>query len=271
MDHRGPDSKSQYSLNKKYKLGHTRLKILDLENRSNQPFFSHDKRYVMVYNGEIYNYTELAKEYNIAMKTSGDTEVLLELYSKLGPRMLQKLNGMFAIVILDTKTNSIFAARDRLGIKPLYYSTNGNSLLIASEIATVLELIGDTEFDEIGLRQYRKLRAFFNGRTAYKSIKMFQAGHYMLNGQFKRFWQLPEGGQLPPDDDEIQELLTTAVEYRCLSDVPVGSFLSGGLDSTVVAGLASKPYTWTVGFKDCNEFDWARMACKKFNSIHSAC
>jgi asparagine synthase (glutamine-hydrolysing) len=269
MHHRGPDAQFSYYRGDKYKLGHTRLKILDLDDRSNQPFISRDKKYVMVFNGEIYNYNELAKEYSIETRTTSDTEVLIELYILLGSRMLQKLNGMFSFVILDTITGSVFAARDRLGIKPLYYSISSRGITIASEIASVVEIVGDIEIDEIGLRQYRKLRAFFNGRTLYSGIKMFQAGHFFLNGEIKRFWKLPVVKQKAPDDEEIYELLKSAVDYRRLSDVSVGSFLSGGLDSTIITGLAKEPHTWTVGFKDCNEFDWARIASDKIKSIHS--
>lgn len=269
MLHRGPDSEPGYASIKENKFGHTRLKIVDLDNRSNQPFWSYDKRYLMIYNGEVYNYKELAREYNIHQKTTGDTEVLIELYSILGPKMLELLNGMFALIVFDTESDSLFVARDRLGVKPLYFSMEGDNITIASEIASVVELTGYNDFDEIGLRQYRKLRAFFNCRTAYSRIKMFPAGHYMLNGKIVRYWQLPMGEQPPPDDEELISLLKSAVNYRCISDVPVGSYLSGGLDSTIIAALASKPHTWTVGFEDYNEFEWALLASKKLNSIHS--
>lgn len=269
MLHRGPDVEPGYLSQGSNKLGHTRLKILDLDDRSNQPFWSRDKRHVMAFNGEVYNYRELAKEYNISTNTTSDTEVLIELYSMLGPKMLKLLNGMFAIVILDTKTNDVFVARDRLGIKPLYYCRNVDSMILASEIEPVIKLTGKTKLDDIGLRQYRKLRTFFNGRTAYSDIKMFPAGHYMLNGKFRRYWQLPEAEQSPPEEEELRELIVSAVNYRCISDVPVGSYLSGGLDSTIVAALASKPHTWTVGFQDFNEFEWARLASERNRYIHS--
>ena len=269
MSHRGPDAKLCYKSIDTVKLGHNRLKILDLDNRSNQPFFSGDGRYIIVYNGEIYNCRELAKEHDITQRTTSDTEVLIELYARKGPDMLNLLNGMFAFVILDTETGDFFVARDRLGIKPLYICQTGEKVIIASEVAPILELTGTTKFDDIGLRQYLKLRAFFNGRTAYADIKMFPAGHYMLSGKVRRYWQLPEGNQAPPGDDELRELIESAVDYRCLSDVPVGSYLSGGLDSTIVAALSTKPHTWAVGFDDNNEFEWARMASKHIGSLHS--
>ncbi|MDB4349645.1 asparagine synthase (glutamine-hydrolyzing) [Omnitrophica bacterium] len=269
MSHRGPDVTGCYLKYKNHVLGHNRLKIIDLDDRSNQPFWSSDKRYAIIFNGEIYNFEEIASEYNIQRKTTGDTEVLISLFSALGPKMLGLLNGMFAIIILDTLTNSIFAARDRLGIKPLYYLQKGITITMASEIDSILKITNETKIDDLGLRQYRKLRTFFNGRTAYSSIKMFPAGHYMFENKIKRYWELPIGQQDPPDDDELRVLIKSAVDYRCISDVPVGSYLSGGIDSTIIAGLASKPCTWTVGFEHENEFEWARLASKKINSIHS--
>ena len=127
----------------------------------------------------------------------------------------------------------------------------------------------DVEFDDIGLRQYRKLRTFFNGRTAYSGIRMFPAAHYMLSGKIYRYWQLSDGEQDPPDDEELRELIESSVSYRCISDVSVGSFLSGGLDSTIIAGLAEKPHTWVVGFSEENEFNWAKCASDRFKSIHT--
>jgi len=268
MWHRGPDAKPGVYKHNGFMLGHNRLKIIDLDDRSNQPMWSQDGRYVIVFNGEIYNYRELEREFKLNLKTTSDTEVLLDLYMKIGPDMLKLLNGMFSFVILDTETDEYFVARDRLGIKPLYYRRSGAEIMFASEIAPLLRLKDDVDFDEIGVRQYRKLRTFFNGRTLYSGISMFPAGYYMLSGKIQRYWQLPEGEQKPPSDDEIKTLIESAVDYRCISDVPVGSFLSGGLDSTIIAGLASKPHTWTVGFADKNEFFWANLAASDFQSDH---
>ncbi len=267
--HRGPDAPGGFDSRGENKLGHNRLKIIDLDDRSNQPFRSSDSRYIMVYNGEIYNYRELADTHGILTRTSSDTEVLLELFVRFGPRMLKMLNGMFALVILDTQKNEIFAARDRLGIKPLYFFRNGRKTTFASEISPILELTGKTKIDETGLRQYLKLRTFFNGRTLYQGIEMFPAGHYFHQGKLHRYWEMPVGSKRPPEDDELRELIVSAVNYRCLSDVPVGSYLSGGLDSTIVAYLAGKPHTWTVGFADHNEFDWARVASRRKKTIHT--
>ena len=258
MRHRGPESTQIFeSIN--IKMGHNRLKILDLDDHANQPFVSSDNRYVMIYNGEIYNYKELAKKYDIHTKTSSDTEVLIELYLKLGNKMLSELNGMFAFIILDKFTNNIFVARDRLGVKPLYYALENNHFIFSSEIAPIVNLLDNVEFDEVGVRQYLKMRTFFNGHTIYKNISMMGAGTYFENGTFHTYWEFPNVENEPPKDEELFELVKSAVDYRCISDVPVGCYLSGGIDSSIISGLAHRTHTWTVGYADNNEFNWSQM------------
>lgn len=267
MQHRGPDVTGCYS-QRANQFGHQRLSILDLDPRSNQPFVSRDGRYHMVYNGEIYNFRELAQRHGIAVDTTGDTEVLIQLYALLGEKMLSQLNGMFSIVIWDSHTDELFAARDRLGVKPLYHREHNGFHTFASEIAALLELHPDCEVDEFAVRQYLKLRCLFNGRTLYRGVSMFPAGCYFKAGRIHRYWRLPEGPQEPPSDEELRDLVTSAVESRTLADVPVGSYLSGGLDSTIVAGLSRRPHTWTVGSESNNEFKWAQIAARRFGSDH---
>jgi len=268
MDHRGPDAAECYAESGAGKLGHNRLKIQDLDNRSNQPFASEDGRHQIIYNGEIYNFHELAQKHRLELRTTSDTEVLLKLYLKLGAEMLNELNGMFAFIIVNQQTGKFFVARDRLGIKPLYHTQAGGQHAFSSEIAPLLTLSEHTTIDEVGLRQYKKLRTFFNGRTLYQGISMFPAGSYMENGLIHRYWELPRGDQEPPTDEEVRHLLESAVRYRRISDVEVGSYLSGGVDSTIIAGLSHKPHTWTVGSESNNEFEWARIAAAKFGSTH---
>jgi asparagine synthase (glutamine-hydrolysing) len=268
MHHRGPDASAQVSCGHGAQFGHNRLAILDLDERSNQPFWSEDGRHVMVYNGEIYNFLELARRHGLTLRTSGDTEVVMQLWLRLGPSMLDELNGMFAFVIYDTMTGQLFAARDRLGVKPLYYVERGPAYTFSSELAPLLDLYPDQTVDEVGIRQYRKLRTFFNGRTLYRDIHMFPAGHYLLDGRLHRWWELPRGHHEAPSDEELRELVDSAVQYRNISDVEVGSYLSGGLDSTVVAGLSEQPHTWTVGSHTSNEFSWARLAADQFGTKH---
>jgi asparagine synthase (glutamine-hydrolysing) len=249
-------------------MGHTRLKIIDLDDRSNQPFYSRDGRYVLIFNGEIYNFRELAKEHNIQRKTTSDTEIVIELYAKFGPKCLGWLNGMFSLIVFDTVSRETFAARDRLGVKPLYMRRNGESFTFASEIAPILKLSGTSRLDQFGVRQYRKLRACFGKRTIYEGIEMFPAGHYFYGGKLQCYWQLPEAPQIAPTDEELRGLTMQAVEQRLISDVPVGSYLSGGVDSTIVAALSHRPDTWTVGFKEHNEFEWGRIAANHIHSVH---
>lgn len=267
MTHRGPDASGLLSEGPVH-LGHRRLKIVDLDDRSNQPFTSACGRYVIVFNGEIYNFRELAGRYDLQLHTAGDTEVLLELFARKGPAILPELYGMWAFVIWDRQAQSLFAARDRLGVKPLYYMQREGACSLASEVAPLLALHGASRPDIFALRQFLKMRGCFNGRTIWQDIRMLPAGHYMENGRLVRYWSLPPGTQPPPEDDELRTLVEQAVERRLVADVPVGSYLSGGLDSTIVAGLAGKPHTWTVGFTESNEFPWARMAADTFHSTH---
>jgi asparagine synthase (glutamine-hydrolysing) len=269
MEHRGPDAPACYAAHRGTQLGHNRLQIVDLDPRSNQPFYSRDGRYAIVYNGEIYNYRELIQTHGLTPRTGGDTEVLLELYAAHGAKMLPWLNGMFAFVILDLHSGEWFAARDRLGVKPLYYVQSGDTITFASEIAPLVWLYDKTAFDPVGLRQYRKLRAFFNGRTLYRGISMLPAGHTLQGRTLRPWWRLPDGPQSPPADDELRGLVESAVASRLVADVAVGSYLSGGLDSTIVAALSGRPDTWTVGFADDNEFPWGRLAADRLGSRHT--
>lgn len=270
MIHGGPDAPLCYYEHKNFKLGHNRLSILDINPRSNQPYFSEDRRYVIVYNGEIYNYKELAQEYNIELKTNCDTELIIKLSLKLGfENVLNLFNGMFAYVILDTVTDTYFAARDRMGVKPLYFCEKKGNYIFSSEINAIVNILNNqVTIDETGLRQYKKLRTFFNSHTIYNEIKMFPAGCYMKNKKISKYWEFPTGEQPNPDDEEIRFLIDSAIKYRKISDVSVGSYLSGGLDSTIVAALTKELHTWTIGFENNNEFEWGRLAANKIGSEH---
>jgi asparagine synthase (glutamine-hydrolysing) len=267
LHHRGPDARG-HAVHGAAQLGHTRLAIVDLNPRSNQPFYSHDGRHVVVFNGEIYNYRELAREHGVALRTSGDTELLLELYLRHGERMLGWLHGMFAFVVLDTVTGEFLAARDRLGVKPLYVHEGPGGLVLASELAALLRLRPDLTPDEFALRQYRTLRGFFNGRTIYREVAMFPAGHWRRGSRTVRYWELPRGERPPPSDAELDALVRAAVACRGLADVPVGSYLSGGLDSSIVAALSNRTHTWVTGFVEDNEFAWSRQVAARLGTRH---
>jgi asparagine synthase (glutamine-hydrolysing) len=265
MNHRGPDFKDSICYNNSIYLGHNRLSIIDLDERSNQPFVSEDL--TIIYNGEVYNYIELIKEHNLKVKTSSDTEVVLEMYKKYGSDCLKYFNGMFAFVIYNKTSEDVFVARDRLGIKPLFISQNNSEMIIASEIAPILNVF-PSEIDEFGLRQYRKLRMTIKGYTVYENIKTFPPGHYYLNGKIIQYWDLEMEQKDPPTDEELAFLISDAVALRKRSDVPVGSYLSGGLDSTILTYLLKPNDTWTVGFELLNEFGWSDIADSNIQSDH---
>ncbi len=273
MDHRGPDATGYFNQNS-IQMGHKRLKIQDLDSRSNQPFFSKCGNFICIFNGEIYNFNELVKTHSIQMRTSSDTEVLIELYVIYGEKMLPMLNGMFSFVIFDKRDESYFVARDRLGIKPLYVYTNGHGVIVSSEVAPILSLIDTVELDEIGVRQYRKLRSFFNDRTLYKNVSMFPAAHYFYSNTYfyrnkcKKYWEINFSCDSKVDDEEVESLLISSVSYRNISDVSVGTYLSGGLDSTIITSLASQTDSWTVGLHDNNEYKYARMAAEYSKTKH---
>jgi asparagine synthase (glutamine-hydrolysing) len=264
---RGPDSSSSIFKNNYY-LGHNRLKIIDLSNSSTQPFTCSEGKFAIAFNGEIYNYKEIASRFNLKTRTTSDTEVLLELYKKLGEKCLEHLNGMFAFVIVELSSGNFFIARDRLGVKPIYQYTNGDESIYCSEPAPILNLISDNTIDPIGLRQYLKLRSFFNNRTIYKKISTFPAAHFKNNQHQIRYWSIPEEPKPSPTDEELEELIISSIKYRLISDVTIGSFLSGGLDSSIVTAIAKTEHSWTIGYPTSNEFEWANNVSNFIKTSH---
>ena len=265
MHHRGPDFQDYVALNDRVFLGHNRLAIIDLDKRSNQPFKSGD--HYIVFNGEVYNYHELISKHDLQVRTKSDTEVVLEMYKRYGEKCLNHFNGMFAFVIYDIEKQELFVARDRLGIKPLYYSFDESGFFFGSELASIQALV-ESDFDEFGIRQYRKLRMTIKGDTIYSKIKTFPPGNYFKNNKFHQYWELDYTSKEAPDEDEVDFLIRDSIQLRNRSDVPVGSYLSGGLDSSILSSLLRPEHTWTVGFNQSNEFEWASLANKKVCSEH---
>ncbi len=268
LNHRGPDA-TGYLKYKNNLFGHKRLKILDIDDRSNQPFYSKDERYIIIFNGEIYNYLELAKRFNIKMITNCDTELIVELFALIGSKCVTLLEGMFSFLIYDTLVNDFFIARDHLGVKPLYISEMNGTVIISSEISPILNLTNTFSIDPIGIRQYIKLRTFFNNRTIYKEISFFPAGYFYENSKLIKYWDLPVDNNInEPSDSDLRNMVIESINKRLISDVPVGSFLSGGIDSSIIASLSKKPDTWTIGFEDNNEFSYAQIVANKIGSNH---
>jgi len=246
LAHRGPDGEGLY-VNGKIGLAHRRLAIIDLTENGSQPFISEDGRYVIIYNGEIFNFLELKSDlskFNFRYRSDSDTEVLLYLYIQYGPSILEKLNGMFAFAIWDNHEQSLFIARDRLGIKPVYYSDLSGTFMFASEQkalikAGVPKTVAEDEFQELLL--YR----FISGeKTLYKNIFKLLPGYYLFIKDERisktRWWNLGEKirinrERLPNDVfDWFEDAFSKATNYRMISDRPVGILLSGASTQAVL-------------------------------------
>jgi asparagine synthase (glutamine-hydrolysing) len=276
LAHRGPDDAGVY-LGPGVGLASRRLAILDLSPRGHMPMSSPDGRYQIVYNGEVYNYRDLRaplETQGVRFRSNTDTEVLLALYAAEGPSMLSKLNGMFALAIYDTQTRTLFLARDRLGIKPLYYRAAADVLWFASEQKALFAAGIPAEFDPEVWEELLCFRYVAGARTPFRGVQRLLPGHYMIwqagQGRLHRWWHLGQriedlrAGR--PDDGRswFRATYDDAVNRRRISDVPVGVLLSGGLDSSsVAASLAlqagSGVASFTVRF-DEPDFDEGPLA-----------
>lgn len=296
MQHRGPDDEGVF-VNNTVALGHRRLSIIDLSSAGHQPMKSVDGRYQIVYNGELYNFKELKFELQRVVSGSGeqayffqtntDTEVIIAAYARWGADCVKHFNGMFAFAIWDEQAKELFIARDRLGIKPLYYSYTNNVLAFSSEIRSLLasELI-PKKLDEDSLIDYLRYQTVHAPHTIIKGIKMLMPGHYIRAGNEKvtirSYWDIVQNISMASNGKtygevckDVNELLTKAVERRLIADVPFGAFLSGGIDSSAIVGLMSKVSsekvkTFSVTFDESefSEAKYARLIAEKFNTDH---
>jgi asparagine synthase (glutamine-hydrolysing) len=288
--HRGPDDSGVYlSPNKNVGLGHQRLAIIDLSPLGHQPM-NYLNRYWIVFNGEIYNFQEkrkmLQKEGYI-FKSKSDTEVIMALYDKFGKKCLEHLRGMFAFAIYDQKEKTIFCARDRVGKKPFKYYLDDNVFIFASELKAILtQKEYKKEPDYIAIHHYLTLQYVPAPLTGFKDIKKLKPAHFLfINLKTKkvekeRYWKLDYSQKLNLPEEEwkkrIIEKLEESVKLRMISDVPLGAFLSGGIDSSAIVGLmsklSSKPVkTFSIGFKEekYNELKYAKIIADKFKTDHT--
>lgn len=286
--HRGPDDGGIF-LEENIGLGHRRLSIVDVSHGA-QPMFNEDESLVIVYNGEIYNHADYRRELEIAghvYKTHCDTETILHLYEELGVSCLEKLRGMFAFAIWDRREKSLFIARDRLGVKPLYYylSEKGD-LFFGSEIKTILEAGAiKPELNYNALPDQLANHGTSYDETLYIGVKRLLPGHFLLwkdgNLKIEKFWDVsfePKHTELINDElfvEEWLELFKKSVKLRLMADVPLGMFLSGGIDSSaicaVMAEMVDEPIkTFSVGFKEreANEFEYARIVANVYKTEH---
>ncbi|MDO8414677.1 MAG: asparagine synthase (glutamine-hydrolyzing) [Agitococcus sp.] len=284
IEHRGPDDQGIYQ-QKGLALGNQRLSIIDIAH-GHQPFVSDDGQIVLVQNGEIFNHLELAEELKntpFACRTHSDTEVLLRLYEKEGIGFLSRLNGMFAIAIWDARQQSLYLIRDRLGVKPLFVADDGQRLLFGSEIKSILAGGWPARPNYEALDNYFSLNYVAPPQTAFLGVKHVMAGHYLRLTPHKVesvcWWDLAHIEQEERSEsswtEEFLSLLDDAVRLRLRSDVPVGAFLSGGVDSSTIVGLMAKHMdyplkTFCIGFNDprFDESAFAAQAASRFGTTH---
>lgn len=277
--HRGPDSLGTH-VDEDVALGFRRLSIIDIAESSGQPIYNEDKSVALTFNGEIYNFKELRTkliEKGHRFKTKTDSEVIVHGYEEYGIRLLDRLRGMFSFVIWDVKKKTLFIARDIFGIKPLYYTenTSDGSFLFGSEIKSFLKHPSfRKEFNEKALRPYLTFQYSVLDETFFKGVYKLKPGHYMQvtkeeGIEIRPYWEVP----LPPKKQSnsmksldyyvkrIQDTIEESVKYHSISDVKVGSFLSGGIDSSYLAALLKPKKTFSVGFEEHEEV---------FNETHLA-
>jgi asparagine synthase (glutamine-hydrolysing) len=246
--HRGPDGEGSFCASDgRVGLAHKRLSIIDVESGA-QPM-RHESGLVVVFNGEIYNYVELRQELGIEnFRTNSDTEVILQAYLKWGKHCLSRFRGMFAFAIYDPKHDRVLIARDRLGIKPLYLFKDPKSLYFASEVKALLPFLPEITLDPAALKEYLALQLYLEGKTLFKDIFELPPGHFIEieNGSVsqRRYWEAFYQQDFEQSEDLVQEklreLLEKSVRLHCRSDVPIGAYVSGGIDSSLVSVLASR-------------------------------
>ena len=287
LRHRGPDECNVISLGSAA-LGHTRLSIIDLTATGRQPMQSDDGRYTVVYNGEVYNFPALRERLEglgVSFRGRSDTEVVLRSFERWQTDALVMLNGMFAVAVWDAHDRRLCLARDRFGIKPLYYSYNGNGIVFGSEIKALLASgFIERRVSGSGLAQYLYYGNATGTHTLFEGVHQLEAGAYLLcNAQDMhntRFWRIESVEQqactLEAARPEIRTRLERAVASHLISDVPVGVFLSGGIDSSAITALGARHYggvlkTYSVGFdfdRGVNELPRARRVAEQFQTDH---
>ncbi|MDZ4714516.1 MAG: asparagine synthase (glutamine-hydrolyzing) [Cytophagales bacterium] len=290
LAHRGPDHHEVYA-DEWVCLGHRRLSIIDTREIAHQPMWDESNRWCIIFNGEIFNYRELRQsleQQGVRFNTASDTEVLLQLYIREKENCLNKLNGFFSFCVYDKAEQTLLLARDRYGIKPLLYLFDDDKFLFGSEMKAILAYGIEKEIDFTSLATYLQLNYIPAPATIFSRVKKLMPGHYMQISRQKMvvhaYYQIPYYREelqhnpitYPDAQRTFRDLLEKSVQRRLVSDVPLGSFLSGGVDSSVITGLASrhKPdlHTFSIGFRDEKFFDeteYARAVAKHFNTSHT--
>ncbi|MBI2617131.1 asparagine synthase (glutamine-hydrolyzing) [Candidatus Gottesmanbacteria bacterium] len=289
VSHRGPDGHGEFILNN-VGLANRRLAIIDPRESGNQPLSLYDKSLWITFNGEIFNYKSLREElksYGHSFLTETDTEVILVGFKEFGEKIVEKLLGQFALCIYDMRKKAFFLARDHLGINPLFYFKGGNTFLFASEVKSILSNpIVSKEINKEALYHYTSIFATPTPLTIIKGVYSLPPGHFMWVGRnglrIKKFWHLPtfsakRNVSYENEKEKLRELLLSSVSLTTVSDVPVGAFLSGGIDSSLVVALMAnhnkkrvKTYSlWADEGKGFDEREFARLVSKKFHTDHT--
>lgn len=289
LAHRGPDDEGCWlSENHNCVFGHRRLSIIDLDSRSRQPMLSNSGKWMIVFNGEIYNYKTLKKRTSYSYRTMSDTEVILAYTEEFGvDSFLQDANGMFSIVLYRTDTGDLFLIRDRMGIKPLYYYRDKDSFVFSSEIKGILNSgLAMTAFNYNAVDEYLGNRYVRAPYTFFQNIYQVLPGEILtVSSEFNikkaKYWNLPIEFSFDDKYDEAKilnefhEKLKCSISMRMISDVPVGTYLSGGVDSSLITAFASgmaddKLNTYTIGFDELNEFKYAGIVAAQYQTYHHA-
>ena len=290
LNKRGPDNQNFVSIGN-CSLVHARLSIIDTSESANQPIYDATGRYAIIFNGEIFNYQEIKKELEqkgVQFKTQSDTEVLLYAYIQFGETFLHKLNGFFAFAIFDKLEDSLFIACDRFGIKPLYYYSDEDYFFFGSELKTITQFPVKKEINWSSVAAYFQLNYIPGKNSIFKNIQRLEPGHqiFIHNSEIliKQWYTIPynalkaEQNQLSYDEQQkkLVELMDDSVRLRLISDVPLGAFLSGGIDSSVVTAMATRHTkhlnTFSIGFEGNSFFDetpYANLVAKHFNTNHT--
>lgn len=286
---RGPDGEGFY-FDKNCALGHRRLSIIDTSNAASQPFTDQSGRYTIIFNGELFNYNLLRKDIEnkgVNFKSQSDTEVLLYLYINYQEACLNMLDGEFAFAVYDKEREHIFIARDRFGIKPLYYYQDTNRFVFASEMKALISFDIPKQIDKSALETYFHLNYIPSPYSIFKNVFKLEAGHFISidakgNPTKKSYYTIPDISTTPTVTDytkakaSLRNLLEQSVQNRMIADVPLGTFLSGGIDSSIITAIAAKHTqklnTFSIGYKDEPLFDetkFAQLVAKKHNTNHT--
>lgn len=289
IQHRGPNADGFFfNEQNNLALAHRRLSIIDLSTAANQPFTSACNRYIIIYNGELYNFLDIKDKLQLQTKTNSDTEIIIEGFAKIGTAIFEQLNGMFAFAIYDKLTEKIFLCRDRLGIKPLFIYQDENNIVFASEIKAIKKIKKlNFNINKNVIPAFLHLGFIPEPNTIYQNIQKFPTAHFSeidtkhttRKIEYKAYWHINQALEKEKINDfkiaknKLKDILFESVERQLVADVPIGTFLSGGIDSSLVSAIASKIKTdkintFSIGF-DYNKFDESQYALQVANHLQT--